>query len=47
MGGSFGDKPRAEYNNENDIPNAKRLFALCPVPVAVVSLELVMTANYP
>ena len=32
MGGSFGDKPRAEYNIVNDIPNAKRLFALCPVP---------------
>ena len=29
MGGSFGDKPRAEYNIVNDIPNAKRLFALC------------------
>ena len=47
MGGSFGDKPRAEYNIVNDIPNAKRLFALCPVPVAVVSLELGKTVNYP
>ena len=46
-GGSFGDKPRAEYNIVNDIPNAKRLFALCPVPVAVVSLELGKTVNYP
>ena len=47
MGGSFGDKPRAEYNIVNDISNAKRLFALCPVPVAVVSLELGKTVNYP
>lgn len=47
MGGSFGDKPRDEYNIVNDIPNAKRLFALCPVPVAVVSLELGKTVNYP
>ena len=47
MGGSFGEKPRAEYNIVNDIPNAKRLFALCPVPVAVVSLELGKTVNYP
>ena len=47
MGGSFGDKPRAEYNIVNDILNAKRLFALCPVPVAVVSLELGKTVNYP
>lgn len=47
MGGSFGDKPRAEYNIVNDIPNAKRLFALWPVPVAVVSLELGKTVNYP
>lgn len=47
MGGSFGDKPRAEYNIVNDIANAKRLFALCPVPVAVVSLELGKTVNYP
>ena len=47
MGGSFGDKPRDEYNIVNDIPNAKRLFALGPVPVAVVSLELGKTVNYP
>ena len=47
MGGSFGHTPRAEYNIVNDIPNAKRLFALCPGPVAVVSLELGKTVNYP
>lgn len=47
MAGSFGPKPRAEFNVVHDIPNAKRFFALCPVPFAVVSLELGKTVDYP
>ncbi|WP_295937471.1 nucleoside hydrolase [uncultured Alistipes sp.] len=47
MGGSYGEKTRAEYNIVHDIANAKRLFALCPVPIVVTPFELGKTVYYP
>lgn len=47
MAGSFGRKARAEFNVVHDIANAKRFFALCPVPVALVPFELGKAVIYP
>lgn len=47
MAGSFAKKPRAEFNVVHDIVNAKRLFALCPVPIVVTPFELGKQIVYP
>ena len=47
MAGSFGRKARAEFNVVHDITNAKRLFALCPVPVVLTPFELGKAVIYP
>lgn len=47
MAGSFGHKARAEFNVVHDIANAKRFFALCPVPIVLTPFELGKAVVYP
>lgn len=47
MGGSFGEKKRAEFNIVNDIPAAKYVFENWPCGIVLSPFEVGVTVQYP
>ncbi|MDR2040487.1 MAG: nucleoside hydrolase [Bacteroidales bacterium] len=47
MGGSFGEKKRAEFNIENDIPAAQKFFAEWPTPIVLSPFEAGVMVQFP
>ncbi|MBQ0143685.1 MAG: nucleoside hydrolase [Bacteroidales bacterium] len=47
MGGDFSEGHGPEFNINCDIPSAKKVFELCPVPVVISPFHLGLKALYP